>query len=107
MPFGLLYEITDGVRRAKAAWLAGDRTIRANFYDEDDQFLFAADIELKDLRSPNRSSIACNSSKEELRWRKVEAAAMQKPSPLPPIDVVRGSRGVPIEQIYLDYGGNP
>ena len=48
-----LYEIQDGVRRAKAAWLRGCETIPAQIGDD----LKAFELPLASLRSPHKDFI--------------------------------------------------
>ena len=88
------YEVHGGVRRAKAAWLCGRETIEAQINGGQ---VFS--IPVKDLRSPYKDSIDV-SGISGMRWERV-LRATQTGRPLPPIEVVPGSRGTTIEEVSV------
>lgn len=99
------YEIINGVRRSKAAQMAGHHTILARLYTRGAaQLLREFEIPIASLRSPHKSSIRQVSQGEQLRWQHVMDGANQRPLPFPPIEVVEGSRCVQVEDISFDCG---
>jgi ParB-like chromosome segregation protein Spo0J len=94
------YEIMDGVRRAKAAYLAGHQVIRARLYDSgSSKAVREFEVPITALRSPHKKSVKRLSRGDQIRWQRVVTGAQSMPLPFPPIEIVEGSRGVKIEQI--------
>ena len=81
-----LYEIQEGVRRAKAAWLCGRETIEAQINGGP---VFA--VLLQNLRSPHKEAIDL-SGVGGFRWQRVLRGTREGIT-LPPIEVLPGSRG--------------
>jgi hypothetical protein len=104
---GGLYCVLDGVRRAKAAHLAGHPQIRAEVIDPSGQSLGEGDLPLDALRSP-KTLIRRITSADETRWNRAVAGAQQTALPFPPILVEPcGEAGTKIEDVGFDFGGNP
>ncbi len=91
-----LYEIQDGVRRAKAAWLCGYRTIPAQIGDDEQ----VVELPLAALRSPHKDSIDTNGPRGA-DWGITYRAAQRGEAPLP-ILVELGERGPTIEQVKVE-----
>ncbi len=89
-----LYEIVEGVRRAKAAWLCGRETIEAQISGGP---VFS--IPIRSLRSPHKDEIDV-SGLGGMRWDRV-LRGTRAGLPLPPIEVVLGSRGKTIEEVRV------
>ena len=102
------YEIINGVRRSKAAQMAGHQTIPARLYAKGAaQLIREFEVPIAHLRSPHKSSIRRVSQGDDIRWQHVVDGARQSPLPFPPIEVVKGSRGVKVEDIAFDFGEDP
>ena len=91
-----LYEIVDGVRRAKAARFCGHETIPAHIGDEGPVVRLA----LKALRSPHKDFID-TSGPRGADWFKVYRAAQRGEAP-DPILVEPGSRGPTLEEVRVE-----
>jgi len=89
-----LYEIQEGVRRAKAAWLCGRETIAAQVRSGP-VFL----VPLRCLRSPHKDEIDV-SGLGGMRWDRV-LRGTRFGTLLPPIEVLPGSRGKTIEEVRV------
>lgn len=89
-----LYEIQEGVRRAKAAWLCGREIIEAQVNGGPVFFVL-----LRNLRSPHKEEIDV-SGIGGMRWERV-LRAMQAGLPLPPIEIIPGIRGKTIEEVRV------
>jgi hypothetical protein len=89
------YLIDDGVRRAKAADLAGQATIWARVGGRQEQKL-----PVDQLRSP-KSEIDVKRPDELQRWRNVKQGMATDPDLLPAIDVRPGSGGVRIRDVRV------
>lgn len=101
-------EIMDGVRRAKAALLAGHQAIRAKLFAMGtSKFIQEFDVPIADLRSPHKTAIRRISRSDQARWRRVVAGAMHTPLLFPPIEVVEGGRGVKVHDTRFDTGLSP
>ncbi len=102
---GTKYRIIDGVRRAKAALLAGHDTIPATVRD-------SAGLELGDCELPvdsllsARESIPRKSQADEFRWKRALAGANVWPLSHPPIIVMPVARGWPLADVTFDFGGS-
>jgi hypothetical protein len=96
----------DGMRRAKAALLAGHDTIPATVRD-------SAGLELGDCELPvdsllsAREMIPRKSQVDELRWKRTVAGANVWPLTHPPIIVIPVSRGWPLADVTVDFGDSP
>lgn len=103
-----IYEIIDGLRRAKAVQLAGRDKIRARLYDATSgQFIREFEVSIDCLRSPHKQSIRKVSRADMLRWQRVEDGSRLNPLPFPPIEIQDGGRGVKIQDITFDLGQAP
>ena len=89
------YEITDGVRRAKAAELAGHDTI----WTQVGASTTEQRVPIKSLLSPKDEIDARGLGSE--RWLSVKRGMSQEPDLLPPIHVVPGTKGAPIHQVKV------
>ncbi len=89
-----LYEIVEGVRRVKAAWLCGRETIEAQISGGP---VFS--VPIRSLRSPHKDEIDV-SGLGGMRWDRV-LRGTRAGLPLPPIEVVLGSRGKTIEEVRV------
>jgi hypothetical protein len=90
------YMINEGVRRAKAADLAGHQTIWAQIGQSTQE----TKIPVDSLLSPKRT-IDVRLPRELARWQSIKRAMLEEPDLLPPIHVLPGSRGVPIRQVTV------
>ncbi|WP_224994345.1 DUF6443 domain-containing protein [Cesiribacter sp. SM1] len=91
-----LYEIADGVRRAKAAQQVGRSSIEA--IDNAGNII---QVPIKNLRSPFKSSIDVSTPLNRLRYDRIYNG-YKAGDKLPPIYVNPGSRGVGIDQVILN-----
>jgi|SRR5215208_2397026 len=100
-----IYEINDGVRRSKAAQLAGKQTIRANIGPSK----LVQDIALDLVRSsPIKPVIDITSPREEARWKWVLSGTIGG-NEIKPIHVrkMASSRGLPIRDVRVVKNGKP
>ena len=94
-----VYEINDGVRRAKAADLAGKKTIPANVGDT----FAVTEVPLQHIRSGELKPVIDISSPEaEDRWKGVLRGIVGG-NPIEPIHVIEkpDSTGVPIRDVPI------
>lgn len=96
---GTTYKINDGVRRAKAADLAGHDTIWARV----GRNVVERKVPIRALRSP-KTEIDLRPRGERERWESVKAGMAKEPDLFPPIDVVPSADGVPIEDVRVSNG---
>lgn len=89
-----LYEIQEGVRRAKAAWLCGRETIEAQVSGGP---IFS--VSLRSLRSPHKDEIDI-SGLGGMRWDRV-LRGTRSGTALPPIEILPGARGKTIEEVRV------
>lgn len=89
-----LYEIQEGVRRAKAAWLCGQETLAAQINGGP---VFA--VPIRALRSPHKEEIDV-AGLGGLRWDRV-LRGTRAGADLPPIEVLPGVRGKTIEEVRV------
>lgn len=89
-----LYEIEEGVRRAKAAQLCGQETVRGRIGGDP-----VFDVPVKNLRSPHKSAIDLAGT-GGFRWRRI-LRATQAGENLPPIQIMPGGRGPTIEEVSV------
>jgi hypothetical protein len=102
---GAVYEINDGVRRAKAAVLTGKETIPANGGDT----FAVTEVPLDRIRSGELKPVIDISSPDaEARWNGVLRGIIGG-NPIEPIHVVEKpqSTGVPIREVPIVKGGRP
>jgi hypothetical protein len=92
----ITYVINEGVRRAKAADLAGRKTIWAHVGTS----MKEQKIELQWLLSPKKT-IDVGSPRELARWQSIKAGMTQEPDLFPPIHVIPGSYGTPIARVRV------
>jgi|SRR3954451_20701149 len=92
------YRILEGVRRAKAAQLAGHATIWAEIagHEADKEAQVAVDL----LLSPKKE-IRISSRKERLRWESIRDGMAEEPDLFPPIIIRRGARGTLISEVLV------
>jgi len=90
------YMINEGVRRAKAADLAGRRTIWAHVGRSTQETKIPVDL----LLSPKKI-IDVRAPRELARWQSVKSGMVEEPDLLPPIHVLPGSKGIPIRQVTV------
>jgi len=95
------YEISDGVRRAKAADLAGHEMIWAVVEGEATE----RRAPVRSLLSPKRVIDICT-PREQRRWENVRQGMADEPDLLPPVVIRPGSNGVPIRDVPVT-GGPP
>jgi RHS repeat-associated protein len=95
------FEILDGVRRAKAAELAGRTTIRAEV-EVAGKTVRSAEIPLEQLRSPFKSAIDVSSSPAQAQRFQQIMQGTQAGSKLPSIRVQPGSRGPSIVDVFFE-----
>lgn len=89
-----LYNIQKGVRRAKAAWLCGRETTKAQISGGP---VFS--VPLSCLRSPHKDEID-TSGLGGMRWDRV-LRGTRSGAFLPPIEVLPGARGKTIEEVRV------
>ena len=89
-----LYEISDGVRRAKAAQMLGKEII--NVMDNSGKTF---EVPIKNLRSPYKKFIDISTMENLQRFNNVYE--LTKIKELLPIYVNKGNRGIPINEIYF------
>ena len=89
-----LYEIREGVRRAKAAWLCGQETISAQINGGS---VFS--VPIRNLRSPHKEEIDV-SGVGGFRWERV-LRGTRAGDVLPPIEILPGTRGKTIEEVRV------
>ena len=95
------YEIVDGVRRAKAAQLNGNKKINAQILDEKDRLVGQGDLPIDSLRSPKSSINLTNSQVNMDRF--MDTLDRTKAGSRPPhITVTRGNRGTNIKDVGFD-----
>ena len=99
------YEIVDGVRRAKAADLIGNKTIPAQIVDSQSKVVGQGNVAVDALRSPNKSSIDMSSQAAVDRYMRVQGAT-QSGQKLPPITVTPGNKGVPVKDVQFNTKGD-
>jgi|ERR1043166_4897717 hypothetical protein len=104
---GSLYQIMDGVRRAKAAQLFGHSAIDAEVVDTSGQSLGAAELPIDALRSP-KAQIRRITKADETRWKRAVAGAKKSALSYPPIVVQPCTeRGTRVEDVDFDFGVTP
>ena len=89
-----LYEILDGVRRSKAALICGREAIIAQENGVGPEI----QVPLDALRSPKDEIDA--TGVRGLSWGKI-LRATQNNVPLPPIEVAKGTRGIPLTDVVI------
>ena len=91
-----LYEIQDGVRRAKAAWLCGRETIPAQVGGRGPVY----EVALNNLRSPHKDLIDAKGVRG-IDWG-ITYRATQRGERPPPIRVLPGSLGPTLEEVRVE-----
>lgn len=89
-----IYEIQEGVRRAKAAWLCGQNAIQAQVNGG-----ATFSVPLKNLRSPHKDEIDV-SGVSGYRWQRV-LRGTRAGDMLPPIEILPGTYGKTIEEVRV------
>jgi hypothetical protein len=83
-------------------------TVPARLFDaQSGKLIREFDVAIENLRSPYKDSIRRITIADQLRWDRIENAARRFPSSLPPIAIIRGTRGVKVEDITFDFGAGP
>ena len=100
---GTRYRIIDGVRRAKAAFLAGHDTIPATVRDSAGFELGDCELPVDSLLSA-RETIPRKSQADGFRWKRAVAGANVWPLTHPPIIVIPVARGWPLADVTFDFG---
>jgi hypothetical protein len=100
------FQIIDGVRRAKAAQLAGHATILAEIMSRQGTIESTVHVQIGALRSP-KQFIQRITSADEQRWQRAVRGAQQQQLPYPPILIRRGSRGILVADVDFDFGAAP
>ncbi|HEY8751101.1 MAG TPA: hypothetical protein VIM11_24170 [Tepidisphaeraceae bacterium] len=90
------YWISDGVRRAKAAQLAGQSEIWARVGDSPTE----RKLRIDSLLSPKKV-IDLRPGDERKRWESVRNGMAEEPDLFPPIDVVPGAHGTPVREVAV------
>ncbi len=98
------FEIIDGLRRAKAAYMVGYKTITAHILDKEGKIIDTRELSLDLLRSPYKNSIDVSHQRKMDRFMETLNQIKSGSNP-PPIIVQLGSRGVNIEDVNLDSIG--
>ena len=96
----LPYRVDDGVKRAKAAQLLGPPTIRAVLLNRKSEVVRTFDVPLAGLLS-RKSFVDLTGPGQPGRWTRILDGMRRDPSALPRIELVRASRGTPIEDVTL------
>lgn len=101
---GETYEITDGVRRAKANELLGNKTLKVNIRDQRGRLVRQTEVPTDSLRSSHKFVIDMSTHAKADRYMRIQKG-IQGGEDLPPIDVIPGQGGVKIKDIIFDTGG--
>ena len=96
----LPYRVDDGVKRAKAAWLLGLPTVRAVLLNRRSEVVRAFDVPIAGLLS-RKSFIDLTLPGSRQRWSRIWSGMRRDPSAVTRIELVRASRGTPIEDVVL------
>jgi hypothetical protein len=94
-----VYQIVDGVRRARAFYLAGYSTIRAVVLHPDGTTESEKDVSLDPLYSPLDTIDMSTRAQAGRFWRIWNAVKSGKGSQLPSILIERGNRGTLIKDV--------
>ncbi len=95
-----MFEILNGVRRAKAAELHGVTFVVAKVYDTDGRLVELRDVPLTDLRSPKAVLDLTASALEAIRFRRLQSLLFAG-IVLDPIEVTPGATGTPIPDVMV------
>jgi hypothetical protein len=93
-----LFVITAGVRRAKLYQLAGRANIRAQVFAHGGKLVEVRDVPIEDLRSGKSVIDLTTNVSQKLRFLQLENAVVRGVQ-LSPIEVERGSQGIPIRDV--------
>jgi Ca2+-binding RTX toxin-like protein len=99
----LSFEVTDGVRRAKAASIHGHTHIMAKLYGSDGRLITTEMVPISALHSPHKHTIDLNSATDIGRWNHALDGAKKSVLPYPPIEIRAGGKGPLI--INVGVGG--
>ena len=102
----LPYRVDEGVKRAKAGWFLGLPTIRATLFDAKMHVVRHFDVPLAGLLS-RKSVIERITREQDDHWISIFNGMRRDPAAFPRIEVVRASRGTPIELVSFDMGLGP
>lgn len=98
------YQIIDGVRRAKAARLAGHSSICAEIVDRNGHITEESQVAIDVLLSPKRAVRRITKADEE-RWGRALKGAKNSELPFPPILIQPGEKGTAMHDVSFDFGG--
>lgn len=99
-PGNVLFEILDGVRRARAYQLVGIAVIRAQVQHADGSLGPIVEIPISDLRSPFKSTIDVSTAANHARFWQIWGVAQRgQGGSLPPIIVQPGARGARVQDL--------
>ncbi len=97
---GALFEIIDGVRRAKAFEQSGAATVRVVVQQADGTQGPEQEVTIDCLRSPHKAAIDLTSPGQRHRYRRIENAIRTGQGALLPLLVVRpGTRGTRVKDL--------
>jgi hypothetical protein len=95
------YEIMDGVRRSKAAQMAGRTTMPARIDDGTGALGPLVELSIDNLRSP-KDAIDISTTSRFKRFKETFDKTRRGQTP-PPIIVIRGTRGRMISDVEFDF----
>ncbi|MGH9842733.1 MAG: hypothetical protein ACREEM_28650 [Blastocatellia bacterium] len=99
-----IYEIIDGVRRAKSHELLGKPLIPAEIIDEEGQTVERREVPIDSLRVTTKKNIDVSTEKNRERFMKT-FNQVKAGLPTPPILITPGNQGREIHEIQLDPTG--
>jgi hypothetical protein len=99
-----VFEIIDGVRRAKAHELLGKTRIPAEIIDEEGNLRELREVDLTSLRVPTKQNLDVSTQSKWERFMKTYDL-VKAGSPTPPILITPGSRGQPLGDVPFDSSG--
>ena len=101
------YLILSGVRRALSARFLGYATVPAEERDRlGAKWLRTFDVPVSSLLSP-KAAVELDTQRRRDHWFGVYHKMRDSPGTMPPIVVVRSSRGTPISAVTFDLGTSP
>jgi hypothetical protein len=96
------FEIIDGVRRSKAALMAGQAMISARIENKSGTLGPIFQVNLDRLHSPHKDRIDVSTPRALQRWMNI-LKGVHGGSTFPPIIVRPGSRGPRIQDVDFEY----
>jgi len=97
----MTYRIFEGVRRARAAYHLGIKTVRAQVMDHETGHLGpVVEIAIENLRCPYKENIELGSPRGAFKWRRaLESIAAND---YDPVLVESGAEGVKVEDVTIE-----